>query len=178
MASAHQTKDSGPDFKALDACHQQIAEHLARLDALCAQLADQGVDAQAQAEAGLIEAFFSGTSQAHHLDEELRVFPALLSSSDEALVATVRMLQQDHGWIEEDWLAIAPQLRAIAAGYSWFDPDELRHAITVFVELCREHILLEESIIYPEAKAVAARLVRQRATLAPLKFTAAAPSSS
>lgn len=178
MASAHQTKDSGTDFKALDACHQQIAMHLERLDALCVHLADQGVDERAQAEAGSIEAFFSSTSQAHHQEEELKVFPGLLASSDEALVATVRMLQQDHGWIEEDWLAIAPQLRAIAAGYSWFDPDELRHAITVFLELCREHIQLEESIIYPEAKAIAAKLARRRATLAPPKFTAAAPSSS
>ena len=59
-----------------------------------------------------------------------------------------------------------------------FDPDELRHAITVFLELCREHIQLEESIIYPEAKAIAAKLARRRATLAPPKFTAAAPSSS
>ena len=39
--------------------------------------------------AGSIEAFFSSTSQAHHQEEELKVFPALLSSSDEALVATV-----------------------------------------------------------------------------------------
>ena len=172
------SNNAGADFKALDACHQQIAEHLARLDALVEHLVSEGVDAHAQGEARAIEAFFSETSQRHHLDEESKVFPPLLSSSDEALVATVRMLQQDHGWIEEDWLAIAPQLRAIASGYSWFDPDELRHAITVFLELCREHIQLEESIIYPEAKAIAAKLARRRATLAPPKFTAAAPSSS
>ena len=67
---------------------------------------------------------------------------------------------------------------AIAAGYSWYDPDELRHGIEVFLELCREHIQLEESIIYPEAKAMAARLARRRATLPPLKFTTEAPSSS
>lgn len=178
MGSAQDSKESGSEFKALDACHQQIAAHLERLDALCGHLADQGVDSHAKAEARAIEAFFSSTSQAHHLEEETRVFPALLVSSDEALVATVRMLQQDHGWIEEDWLAIAPQLRAIAAGYNWFDPDELRHAITVFLDLCREHIQLEESIIYPEAKAIAAKLARRRATLPPLRFTAAAPSSS
>jgi hypothetical protein len=88
------------------------------------------------------------------------------------------MLQQDHGWIEEDWLAIAPQLRAIAAGYNWYDPDELRHGISVFLELCREHIQLEESIIYPEAKAAVDKLARRRAILPPLKFTRAAPSSS
>ncbi len=172
------TNHAGADFKALDACHQQIAEHLERLDALVEHLVSQGVDAHAQGEARAIEAFFTDTSQRHHLDEETKVFPPLLSSPDEALVATVRMLQQDHGWIEEDWLAIAPQLRAIAAGYSWYDPDELRHGIGVFLELCREHIQLEESIIYPQAKAVVAKLARRRAALPPLMFKAGAPSSS
>lgn len=178
MGSVLKLNPGGTDFKALDACHQQIAAHLDRLAALFEHLADHGVDAHAQQEARQIEAFFSENSQAHHLEEEAKVFPALLASSDEALVATVRMLQQDHGWIEEDWLAIAPQLRAIAAGYSWYDPDELRHAIEVFIELCREHIQLEESIIYPEAKAIVARLERRRATLPPLKFTTEVPSSS
>jgi hemerythrin-like domain-containing protein len=177
MTSA-KTNHTGADFTALDACHQQIAEHLVRLDALVEHLVSQGVDAHAQAEARAIEAFFTETSQRHHLDEEAKVFPPLLASADEALVATVRMLQQDHGWIEEDWLAIAPQLRAIAAGYSWYDPDELRHGIGVFLELCREHIQLEESIIYPQAKAVVAKLARRRASLPPLMFKAGAPSSS
>ena len=178
MAAANPTRNSGTDFQALDACHQQISAHLDSLEALFALLSEHGVDGHAQQEAGRIEAFFSDTSQRHHLEEESKVFPALLSSSDQALVATVRMLQQDHGWIEEDWLAIAPQLRAIAAGYSWYDPDELRHAIGVFLELCREHIQLEESIIYPQARAIVAKLVRRRASLPPLRFTAAGPSSS
>ncbi|WP_298825029.1 hemerythrin domain-containing protein [uncultured Piscinibacter sp.] len=178
MAAAVPTKNPGTDFQALDACHQQISAHLDRLDALFGHLSDHGVDAHAQQEAGRIETFFSETSQQHHVDEESKVFPALLNSSDPSLVATVRMLQQDHGWIEEDWLAIAPQLRAIAAGYSWYDPDELRHAIGVFVELCREHIQLEESIIYPQAKAIVAKLARRRASLPPLRFTTAGPSSS
>jgi hemerythrin-like domain-containing protein len=159
-------------FKALDACHRDIAAHLDRLATLFEHLSAEGVDAHAQQEARAIEAFFSETSQQHHVDE------ALLASGDEALVATVRMLQQDHGWIEEDWLALAPQLRAIAAGYSWYDPAELQHGIEVFLELCREHIQLEESIIYPEAKARAAKLARRRATLPPLRFTKEAPSSS
>jgi hemerythrin-like domain-containing protein len=178
MGSVVKLNTAGGDFKALDACHQEIAAHLDRLASLLAHLIAQGVDAHAQKEAREIEAFFSETSQQHHAEEEAKVFPALLASSDEALVATVRMLQQDHGWIEEDWLALAPQLRAIAAGYSWYDPAELQHGVEVFLDLCREHIQLEESIIYPEAKAIAAKLARRRATLPPLTFTAGAPSSS
>lgn len=178
MGSVVKLNTAGGDFKALDACHQQIAAHLDRLGALFEHLSERGVDAQAQREAREIEAFFTETSQRHHAEEESKVFPALLASSDQALVATVRMLQQDHGWIEEDWLALAPQLRAIASGYSWYDPAELQHGIEIFLELCREHIQLEESIIYPEAKAIAAKLARRRASLPPLSFTAEAPSSS
>ena len=35
---------------------------------------------------------------------------------------------------------------------SFFDPAELRHALEVFEALYLDHILLEESIAYPEAK--------------------------
>ena len=107
MGSKTKIGAGGTDFQALDACHQQIAEHLERLSALVEHLVDKGVDAHAQEEARRIEAFFSDTSQKHHQEEESKVFPALLTSGDEALAATVRMLQQDHGWIEEDWIAIA-----------------------------------------------------------------------
>jgi hemerythrin-like domain-containing protein len=178
MGTAAKTDKGSTELQALDACHQEITAHLHRLAALVDHLAAAGADAHARQEARQVEGFFSATSQRHHQEEEAGVFPALLASGDEALVATVRMLQQDHGWIEEDWLAIAPQLRAIASGYSWYDIDELRHGIEVFVELCREHIQLEESIVYPQARAIAGKLARRRASLPPLKFKAAAPSSS
>lgn len=146
------SNNAGADFKALDACHQQIAEHLARLDALVEHLVSEGVDAHAQGEARAIEAFFSETSQRHHLDEESKVFPPLLSSSDEALVATVRMLQQDHGWIEEDWHELQPQVQAVAEGYNWYDLAMLSAAVPVFESLYQEHIALEEVVVYPAAR--------------------------
>lgn len=165
-------------FRALDECHRQIVEHLDRLAALPEHLDRVGVDDAARSRAREIEAFFSATSQAHHRDEEMQIFPGLLATGGTELVATVRLLQQDHGWIEEDWIELAPQLRAIASGYSWYDLAELRHAIEVFVELCREHIVLEESVIYPQARALAEKLQRRRATRGGVRFTPAAPSSS
>lgn len=165
-------------FQALDQCHRQISEHLDRLAALLNHLDANGVDEHARGESRSIEAFFSDTSQSHHRDEETKVFPNLLATGDDTLVSTIRLLQQDHGWIEEDWIELAPQLRAIASGYSWYDPAELRHAIEIFVELCREHLMLEESVIYPQARALAATLQRRRATTAPVRFTREVPSSS
>ncbi len=55
-------------FNALDACHRQIQQHLAQLDAMAQRIAAQGIDDQVRAQAQAIEAFFSGTSRAHHAE--------------------------------------------------------------------------------------------------------------
>ena len=145
------------DFEALDACHQQILEHLGLLAALAVQVETAGVDALAQQRAAVIEAVFSGSSRQHHLDEEKQVFAPLLIRGDAELAALVRMLQQDHGWIEENWLELAPQLRAIALGNTWIESAEFQHNVEVFHDLCRGHIELEEKMIYPEARTMLAR---------------------
>ena len=69
--------------------------------------------------AGQIEAFFSSTSREHHAEEEAKVFPALLASGNTELATAVRTLQQDHGWIEENWLELAPR-RWQQALQPWF----------------------------------------------------------
>jgi iron-sulfur cluster repair protein YtfE (RIC family) len=152
-------------FDALDACHVQIQQHLAELAALAQQVESAGVDAKAQQMASDIEAFFSGTSRQHHQEEEKNVFPPLLASGDAELAAAVRGLQQDHGWIEENWLELAPQLRAIALGNSWYESAEFQHGVQVFLELVGDHIALEESLIYPESKARWAQALASRASM-------------
>ena len=76
----------------------------------------------------------------------------LLASGDAELVQPVRRLQQDHGWLEEDWFELAPQLRAVAEGQNGYDPDFLRAATQTFTEFYREHIALEESVVYPASR--------------------------
>ena len=156
-----------PTFDALDACHRQIQEYSLALKGMAARLAAQGIDDTVRSQAGAIEAFFSNTSRAHHAEEEVKVFPALLASEDAALVTAVRTLQQDHGWIEENWLELAPRLRAIASGQGWIDETELLSYVDVFLALMEGHIALEETLIYPESKArwaqaVAGRLQRRQ----------------
>jgi hemerythrin-like domain-containing protein len=155
------TREAAP-AEALDACHRQILERLGALAALARRLESSGVDAEASRQAGAIEAFFSATSRQHHADEEKTVFPPLLASSDAALVAAVRTLQQDHGWIEENWLELAPKLRAIAAGDDNADAAEFQHAVEIFLDLMQGHIALEETLIYPEFKARWAQAVERR----------------
>lgn len=144
-------------FDVLDQCHQQVVSMLQRMDDLVAHLQSTGHDARAQQMAREIFDFFMGPAREHHLDEEKHVFPAIIRSGDEELVRHMLRLQQDHGWIEQDWLELAPHFESIAAGYNWFNVDLMAQAIPVFQALYRDHIALEESLIYPEAKARIAR---------------------
>jgi hemerythrin-like domain-containing protein len=139
-------------FKALDACHQQIHDHLSELAELMERMETSSDSAHCRQKAKTIEAFFSETSRAHHAEEERNIFPNLLLSDKPELVQAVRTLQQDHGWIEQNWLELAPMLRAIAQGEDWVDTAELKHNAEVFLALCHDHIVLEETLIYPEAK--------------------------
>lgn len=141
-----------PSFEALDRTHAEVLQVLQQFDRLLQHVDENGPDAVAQASAREIHAFFAGHARQHHADEERFVFPPLLAGNDVELVQHVRRLQQDHGWLEEDWLELAPQIEAIAQGYSWYDLAMLQHALPVFTALYAEHIALEESLIYPEAK--------------------------
>jgi len=139
-------------FKALDACHRQMQKHLVEMTALLNWLRAGDADPALRQQAGEIEAFFSTTARTHHAEEEQKVFPGLLVSDNAELVQAVRTLQQDHNWIELNWLELGPMLRALAQGEDWVEPAELEHALEVFVNLCSDHIALEESLIYPQAK--------------------------
>jgi hemerythrin-like domain-containing protein len=144
-----------PAMDALDQTHREMLGMLDRFDALLAHLDDSGADPQARAAAREILDFFNGHARAHHAAEEKHVFPGLLAGSDEALAAHVRRLQQDHGWLEEDWLILAPHLEALATGYSGYEVPLLREALPVYRTLLQEHIALEESLIYPAARRAA-----------------------
>jgi len=50
------------------------------------------------------------------------------------------------------WRELAPQIEAIASGYNWYDIAMLEAAVPVFAQLCREHIALEECVVYPAAR--------------------------
>lgn len=138
-----------PTMDALDATHRDVMKTLQRMADWVERLASDGLDAGTRTTAREISDFFDGRAREHHAAEERYVFPDLLTSGDAELVHHVRRLQQDHGWLEEDWLELQPQLRAVVDGYSDYDIDFLRAAVPVFTELYREHIALEEDIVYP-----------------------------
>ena len=150
MKAKARTTDA--DFALLDAYHGQVRHHLDRLASLASRVENAPLSDEDSAEACAIEAFFSGSMRDHHLVEEAAVFPALLDSPDPELVTLVRTLMQDHGWIEQNWLEIAPQLRAIAQGHHWIDPAEFLHGAEVFLELSYGHTALEDAVIHAQVR--------------------------
>jgi hemerythrin-like domain-containing protein len=140
-------------LETLDSCHRQTLFTLGKLAALISRLGSRGADAEARAMAAEIVDFFAGTARAHHEDEERHVFAPLLASGDPEIVQAVLRLKQDHGWLEEDWRELSPQLKAVAEGQCGLDLDGLRAGVLVFTALSHDHISLEESLIYPHARA-------------------------
>lgn len=145
-----QTKDG---FDVLDACHRQTLFTLGKLAALVSRLTRQGeADEEARSMASEIHRFFSTTARQHHEDEERHIFPALAERADADLQQAIARLLQDHHWLEADWGELSLQLEAIASGQSWWDIDSLRDGSEIFTALSHDHIALEESFIYPQAR--------------------------
>ncbi|WP_395703211.1 hemerythrin domain-containing protein [Aquabacterium sp.] len=156
MTLAEQTElaDPGPDgMDLLDGCHRRTALALDQLAAMVSRLSEQGADAETRRLARQVHEFFSTTVRQHHDDEERHVFPRMLASGDAALMQTVLRLQTDHNWLEEDWLNLSPQLLAVAEGHVGYEVEALREWSEVFIGLLRDHMALEESVIYPQARA-------------------------
>lgn len=141
-----------PEFESLDNAHRAALQMLDSFHRLLAQLDSTGLDDAARTSAREILAFFNGPGRHHHEDEEKHVFPGLLAEGKPELVKHIHRLMQDHGWLEEDWRELAPQIEAIADGYNWYDMAVLTSALPVFTALYLDHIALEESLVYPEAK--------------------------
>ena len=145
-----------PTFASLDETHRQIIDGLGQLDSLLALLTRPGAETSAAALAARICRFFGTIARDHHELEETRVFPNLLENGNAGWRAHVQRLQQDHDWLEEDWLELEPHLQAIANGYRADHSEFLREALPGFTALYHEHIALEESLVYPEARRRAA----------------------
>lgn len=159
-------------FNFLDQFHQEILARLEEMVALVAAIETEGLTPALRQQARQLTDWFTAEARQHHLDEERHIFPALLNIRDDEIVQATQRLIQDHGWLEADWVEIAPSLAAAADGNSWFDPAVLRHAVEVFRQLYMDHIMLEESLAYPEARehidparleAVGVEMARRRA---------------
>jgi hemerythrin-like domain-containing protein len=153
-------------FEPLDDFHRGTLRMLAEFERLVDRIDLVGIDSHAQATATIIDRYFSGDLKQHHLDEEENVFPLLADSADPQTVQAVARLKQDHAWLRADWRVLSPLVKAVAAGLTWVDVDVLRDGTTVFGTLARDHIALEESLIYPQARIRMLETSRRKARLA------------
>ena len=139
-------------FEVLDAFHRQTVDMLAKLADLVGGLDKGGPGGEARQAAQEIVQFFSQTARQHHEDEERHVFPQLQDSNDPEIVQAVLRLQQDHHWMDVDWKELSPAIAAVADNRGGYDLEALREGVEIFTALSRDHIALEESWIYPQAR--------------------------
>lgn len=144
-------------FEMLLACHERVESMLRLLERLRAHLALHGADTQARQAAQDVLRYFDLAAPAHHLDEELHVFPPLLQHGTQAQRALVRQLQAEHVRMTEAWPAARAVLHSVAAGVVGVvgaqadaDPDPLDD----FARLYADHIAIEEQVAYPAAQAL------------------------
>jgi len=141
-----------PGVDMMDRTHRQTQQALDQMLQLAGLLAGPGQEQAAAPLAREICDFFNGPARGHHELEETLVFPALLAQGDAALREHVRRLQQDHMWLEEDWLELEPHLQAVANGYCNEHRNFLQAGLAEFAGLCHEHMALEESLVHPDAR--------------------------
>lgn len=140
-------------FVAFDACHRRMLATIGLLEQLVDRLDAGDLGDADRADVAAAVAFLATEVPDHHRNEERLVFPPLMAGGDPEVVQAVMRLHQDHGWLEQDWRELAPQLQVLAAGYGGLDPDVLRSGIALYAALLRDHIALEEALIYPQARA-------------------------
>jgi hemerythrin-like domain-containing protein len=153
---AHPARDPAAQvdeaFSVLDQCHRHTLRMLDKLSKLVASLELEGATPEVRATAAKIAEFFSTTAREHHKDEERHVFPALLEGGKPEVVEAVLRLQRDHDWLEEDWFDVAPHVLAVVRGQRPHDINALREGVSALAALYQDHIELEESFIYPQAR--------------------------
>ena len=107
-------------FEFLDSTHRDIQAQVRQLHALVDAIEADGLNEANRGQARRVLDYFSHEARQHHLDEEKHIFPPLLASQDPAIVQATEHLIQDHGWLEENWIQIAPSLEAATNGNLWF----------------------------------------------------------
>jgi hemerythrin-like domain-containing protein len=141
-------------FEMLCACHERVTSMLDLLSRLRLHLIQKGWDEPASRAAADVMRYFDLAAPEHHLDEELHVFPAVLALQNGHMDAVINRLQQEHIEMEKRWAgARKALLRVIDSDqHRWTLFQASENAILdSFFAVYQDHILDEESVIYPAA---------------------------
>jgi len=141
-------------FAMLEACHERVERTLTLLQRLRAYVREQAADDAARQAARDVLRYFDIAAPLHHQDEELHVFPLLLSQGAPSVVAVVQQLQHDHTCMAADWAAARGALQAIADGAAAGFGAEDEARLDQFAQRYQQHIQAEEGTAYPCAQAL------------------------
>jgi len=141
-------------FEMMTACHERLQRMLGLLGKLAGHLGQHGADEQARQAARDVMRYFDKAAPQHHRDEELHVFPPLLAQGEPATVAVVNRLRADHVQMEEQWQAVRAVLAALADGALAGLTAEQQTRMDAFAALYSDHLVAEEDIAYPAARAL------------------------
>lgn len=143
-------------FELLQACHERVERSLQLLVRLCQHLKVQGLDGSARDAARDILRYFDIAAPLHHEDEERHVFPVLEQLDDEALLEVCTRLRDDHQRIHAQWQVLRTllvQLDSLPDGaLPVLQQDMLGRAADAFVDIHKEHLLLENQHVFPSAQ--------------------------
>ncbi|MGB3066911.1 MAG: hemerythrin domain-containing protein [Ottowia sp.] len=142
-------------FEMLEACHERVQRSLGLLERLLAHIDANGHDASSRSAAADVLRYFDIAAPHHHEDEERHVFPALAGSQDDRIHEAVARLKSDHARMDFLWARLRRVLLA------WRDdqpaplPTAADRALVRDFALCyADHIPLEETLVYPAARAL------------------------
>ncbi len=134
-------------FEMLLACHERVLRTLDLLLRLQAHLAAHGADAPARDAARDVLRYFDLAAPQHHLDEERHLLPRLRALGQDALAEQVAA---EHREMAARYAALRPGLVALAEQGV---PPVSTADWPAYVALYRQHVVLEESQVYPPASA-------------------------
>ncbi len=146
----------GNDLPAFDdpleillACHDQICTQCDTLDRLVAHLMVQGNTDKAAQAARTIMRYFDIAGHNHHLDEENDLFPALIASGNQEIVAHIARLTEEHKALDAAWLALRKQLDEVARGVSDIVDADIA---ADFINKHTQHLAFENRTVLPLAE--------------------------
>lgn len=132
----------------LRACHGRIQDQCTTLHKLLQHLPAHGCDHQAQQAAQAIMRYFDTAGLYHHQDEEVDLFPLLLTTGQQEPVELIGRLLADHQTMDSAWLTLRTQLSDIAAGKS---ASLGKNVAENFCTAYESHIALENERLLPLA---------------------------
>ena len=128
----------------LSGCHERILRFCDMLEGMVKHIQKHGVDIQAEETAKLIYKYFSTAGRNHHDDEEIDLFPLLLSH-DRQLAVFIERLTLTHRQLDESWHKLQPMLLNLDT----LDIKLVKKEVSNFVILNREHVQLENRELLP-----------------------------